>query len=58
MLPDNPHSPCTAEKALEAAGSIGYPVVLKPRGMGAGIGVVLAADAAEVWATLTEWTAR
>ncbi|MFD6888471.1 ATP-grasp domain-containing protein [Streptomyces sp. NPDC059957] len=38
----------TAEEALAAAGSIGYPVVLKPRGMGASIGVVLAADAAEV----------
>lgn len=58
MPPNNPHSPCTAEEALAAAGSIGYPVVLKPRGMGAGIGVVLAADAAEARATLTEWTAR
>jgi biotin carboxylase len=38
----------TAEEALAAAESIGYPVVVKPRGMGASIGVVLAADAGEV----------
>ncbi|MGC9537111.1 ATP-grasp domain-containing protein [Streptomyces sp. UG1] len=38
----------TAEEALAAAEEIGYPVVVKPRGMGASIGVVLAADAAEV----------
>ncbi|MFJ4007051.1 acetyl-CoA carboxylase biotin carboxylase subunit family protein [Streptomyces sp. NPDC090023] len=38
----------TAEEALTAAAEIGYPVVVKPRGMGASIGVVLAADADEV----------
>ncbi|MFG2963227.1 ATP-grasp domain-containing protein [Streptomyces sp. NPDC048288] len=38
----------TAEEALAAAERIGYPVVVKPRGMGASIGVVLAADAGEV----------
>jgi hypothetical protein len=38
----------TAAEAVAAAGEIGYPVVVKPRAMGASIGVVLAADAAEV----------
>ncbi|MFG2815699.1 acetyl-CoA carboxylase biotin carboxylase subunit family protein [Streptomyces sp. NPDC048410] len=38
----------TAEEALTAAAEIGYPVIVKPRGMGASIGVVLAADAGEV----------
>lgn len=38
----------TAEEALAAAQEIGYPVVVKPRGMGASIGVVLAADAGEI----------
>ncbi|MFH8976415.1 ATP-grasp domain-containing protein [Streptomyces sp. NPDC017890] len=38
----------TAEEALAAAEEIGYPVVIKPRGMGASIGVVFAADAGEV----------
>ncbi|MFI8304058.1 acetyl-CoA carboxylase biotin carboxylase subunit family protein [Streptomyces sp. NPDC085927] len=38
----------TAEEALAAAGTIGCPVVLKPRGMGASIGVVFAADLGEV----------
>ncbi|MFG1644025.1 ATP-grasp domain-containing protein [Amycolatopsis sp. NPDC049252] len=38
----------TADEAVAAAGGIGYPVVVKPRAMGASIGVVLAADAAEV----------
>ncbi|MFD5661070.1 ATP-grasp domain-containing protein [Streptomyces hirsutus] len=38
----------TAEEALAAAETIGCPVVVKPRGMGASIGVVLAADAGEV----------
>lgn len=32
-------------QAVAAAERIGYPVVVKPRGMGAGIGVVLASDA-------------
>lgn len=35
-------------QAVAAAGRIGYPVVVKPRGLGASIGVVLAANAAEV----------
>ncbi|MFJ1767785.1 ATP-grasp domain-containing protein [Amycolatopsis sp. NPDC088138] len=38
----------TADEAMAAAEKIGYPVVVKPRAMGASIGVVLAADAAEV----------
>ncbi|MGW3995453.1 ATP-grasp domain-containing protein [Amycolatopsis sp. NPDC004772] len=38
----------TVREAVVAAGGIGYPVVVKPRAMGASIGVVLAADAAEV----------
>ncbi|WP_086843030.1 ATP-grasp domain-containing protein [Amycolatopsis kentuckyensis] len=38
----------TVREAVVAAGEIGYPVVVKPRAMGASIGVVLAADAAEV----------
>jgi predicted ATP-grasp superfamily ATP-dependent carboligase len=36
------------EQASSAAARIGYPVVLKPRAMGASIGVVLAADESEV----------
>ena len=36
------------EQAIAAAQRIGYPVVVKPRGLGASIGVVLAADAADV----------
>lgn len=35
-------------QAVAAAERIGYPVVVKPRGLGASIGVVLAASAAEV----------
>jgi hypothetical protein len=35
-------------RAVAAADRIGYPVVVKPRGLGASIGVVLAADAAAV----------
>lgn len=38
----------TAAEAARAAEDIGYPVVLKPRGMGASIGVVRAGDAAEL----------
>ncbi|MGE5827020.1 MAG: ATP-grasp domain-containing protein [Micromonosporaceae bacterium] len=38
----------TAAEAARAAATIGYPVVLKPRGMGASIGVVRAGDAAEL----------
>lgn len=38
----------SASEAVAAAGSIGYPVVVKPRGMGASIGVVLAGDEAGV----------
>lgn len=36
----------TAQEASEAAAAIGYPVVLKPRGMGASVGVVRADSAA------------
>ncbi|MBB5803269.1 biotin carboxylase [Saccharothrix ecbatanensis] len=36
------------EEARAAAGRIGYPLVLKPRAMGASIGVVFAADESEV----------
>lgn len=36
------------QDAMAAAERIGYPVVVKPRGMGASIGVVLAEDEAEV----------
>ncbi|HLK00013.1 MAG TPA: ATP-grasp domain-containing protein, partial [Streptosporangiaceae bacterium] len=35
-------------QAVAVADRIGYPVVVKPRGLGASIGVALAADAAEV----------
>jgi hypothetical protein len=38
----------TVEQAREAADRIGYPVVVKPRGMGASIGVVFATNGAEV----------
>ncbi|MFJ7775834.1 ATP-grasp domain-containing protein [Streptomyces yangpuensis] len=38
----------TVEEARAAADRIGYPVVVKPRAMGASIGVVYAADAAGV----------
>ncbi len=38
----------TAAEAARHAGSIGYPVVVKPRGMGASIGVVRAGNAAEL----------
>ncbi len=38
----------TVEQARAAAERIGYPVVLKPRAMGASIGVVFAADASEL----------
>jgi len=38
----------TLEQALAAAGDIGYPVVLKPRGIAASLGVVLAQDEAEL----------
>lgn len=38
----------TVEEGLEAAGEIGYPVVVKPRALGASIGVVFAADAEEL----------
>lgn len=38
----------TAEDAAEAAAAIGYPVVLKPRGMGASIGVVKAGGPQEL----------
>ncbi|WP_314244929.1 ATP-grasp domain-containing protein [Streptomyces kutzneri] len=38
----------TVEEARAAADRIGYPVVIKPRAMGASIGVVFAADATEV----------
>jgi biotin carboxylase len=36
------------DEALAAAGKIGYPVVLKPRGLAGGAGVKLAGDAGEV----------
>ncbi|MBO0839561.1 MAG: ATP-grasp domain-containing protein [Sciscionella sp.] len=38
----------TEDDAVAAAEAIGYPVVVKPRGMGASIGVVLAEDAGGV----------
>ena len=38
----------SADEAVRAAQQNGYPVVLKPRGMGASIGVVLARDEQEV----------
>jgi biotin carboxylase len=38
----------SAADAVRAAGRIGYPVVVKPRGIGASIGVVLARDEDEV----------
>ena len=38
----------TLDQALAAADDIGYPVVLKPRGIAASLGVVLAADEAEL----------
>lgn len=38
----------TADEARAAAAAIGYPVVVKPRALGASIGVVLAADEAEL----------
>jgi len=38
----------TVEEARAAAARIGYPVVVKPRALGASIGVVLAADRAEL----------
>jgi biotin carboxylase len=38
----------TVEEARATAARIGYPVVLKPRGMGASIGVVLAAGESEL----------
>ncbi|WP_018681964.1 ATP-grasp domain-containing protein [Actinokineospora enzanensis] len=38
----------TVEEATAAAARIGYPVVVKPRAMGASIGVVFAADEAEL----------
>ncbi|WIM95002.1 ATP-grasp domain-containing protein [Actinoplanes oblitus] len=38
----------TVEEARATAARIGYPVVLKPRAMGASIGVVLAADESEL----------
>ena len=38
----------TVEEALVAAGRIGYPVILKPRAMGASIGVVLAQDESQL----------
>jgi biotin carboxylase len=38
----------TVAEAREAAARIGYPVVVKPRAMGASIGVVFAADEAEL----------
>ncbi|KLL10342.1 MULTISPECIES: acetyl-CoA carboxylase biotin carboxylase subunit family protein [Protofrankia] len=38
----------TAEQARAAAERIGYPVVVKPRALGASMGVVLAADEAEL----------
>lgn len=41
----------SVEEAATAADAIGYPVVLKPRGMGASIGVVRVAQAADLaWA--------
>lgn len=36
------------DEAVAAANEIGYPVVVKPRGMGASIGVVLAREEAEI----------
>jgi biotin carboxylase len=36
------------DAAVEVAATVGYPVVVKPRGMGASIGVVLAHDEAEL----------
>lgn len=38
----------TVEQALAAAATIGYPVILKPRGLGASLGVVKVSDAEEL----------
>jgi len=38
----------TVAEAVAAAGRIGYPVILKPRGLGASLGVVRADDAAQL----------
>ena len=38
----------TTEQALAAAGRMSYPVVVKPRSLGASIGVVMASDEAEL----------
>lgn len=38
----------TAEQAAAAASAIGYPVILKPRGLGASLGVVRVTDDAEL----------
>jgi biotin carboxylase len=49
----------TLDEALAAAADIGYPVVLKPRGIAASLGVVLAQDEAalrEHWAFARETT--
>jgi biotin carboxylase len=42
------HPVTTLEEALEAAERIGYPVILKPRGLAAGLGVVRVKDAGEL----------
>jgi biotin carboxylase len=39
---------CTVEHALDAAATVGYPAVLKPRGLGASLGVVAVGDPDEL----------
>ncbi|MFI9204094.1 ATP-grasp domain-containing protein [Streptomyces sp. NPDC053048] len=43
----------TADEALAAADRLGYPVILKPRGLGASLGVIKAADPAGLRAGFT-----
>lgn len=45
---------CSYDEALVAARSIGFPVVVKPRALGASIGVSLAADEAELAAAFRD----
>jgi biotin carboxylase len=39
----------TVEEAMAAAATVGYPAVLKPRGLGASLGVVTVANPDELW---------